>query len=116
MIYLFTQTNIKYENDFSVVEKGARTVKATGNWIKERSYEIDKANNTFTFFMKDKSGREMKVVYAGSIPNNFESATNVVVTGRYSGGCFHASNVLTKCPSKYEGTPNINTSVKSSMN
>lgn len=111
MVYLFTQTNIKYENDFSVVQTGTRTVKATGSWIKERNYEIDKANNTFTFFMKDQAGREMKVIYNGTIPNNFESASNVVVTGKYNNGCFHATNVLTKCPSKYEGNP----SVKSSM-
>lgn len=111
MVYLFTQTNIKYENDFSVVQNGTRTVKATGSWIKERNYEIDKASNTFTFFMKDQAGREMKVIYNGTIPNNFESASNVVVTGKYSNGCFHATNVLTKCPSKYEGNPNIKSSL-----
>lgn len=111
MVYLFTQTNIKYENDFSIVQAGTRTVKATGSWVKERNYEIDRANNKFTFFMKDNSGREMKVIYDGTIPNNFESATSVVVTGKYKDGCFHATNVLTKCPSKYEGNPNIKTSM-----
>jgi cytochrome c-type biogenesis protein CcmE len=29
----------------------------------------------------------------------------VVAKGRYQDGVFHASEVLTKCPSKYEGNP-----------
>ena len=52
--------------------------------------------------MTDNSGQELKVVYKGAIPNNFESATSVVVTGKYHNGIFHASDILTKCPSKYE--------------
>lgn len=110
MIYLFTQTNIKYENDFTAVEKGTRTVKATGSWVKEKNYEIDRSRKTFTFYMKDQSGKEMKVIYAGTVPNNFESASSVVVTGKYKDGCFQATDVLTKCPSKYEGEPNIKSS------
>ena len=52
--------------------------------------------------MVDHLGNEMKVVYAGTIPNNFESSTSVVVTGKYQEGTFHAKDILTKCPSKYE--------------
>ena len=47
-------------------------------------------------------GNEMKVIYEGAMPNNFESATSVVVTGSYRNGYFHAKDILTKCPSKYE--------------
>lgn len=110
LIYLFTQTNIDYESNFQVVQAKGKTVKATGSWVKEKNYVIDYANNTFTFFIKDASGKEMKVIYKGAMPNNFESATSVVVTGKYKDGCFHASDVLTKCPSKYEGKPQIKTS------
>jgi len=53
--------------------------------------------------MTDAQGHEMKVVFNGTMPNNFESAKSVVVTGEYKDGCFQASNILTKCPSKYEG-------------
>jgi cytochrome c-type biogenesis protein CcmE len=102
MVYLFTQSSIQYESSFTkVIEKG-RTVKATGKWIKERNYEINPQEKTFTFFMKDTSGVEMKVVYHGSIPNNFEVAQSVVVTGQYKDGSFHAREILTKCPSKYQ--------------
>ena len=102
MAYLFTETNISYEENFSNITASSKTMKATGSWVKEKSYHVDKQNKQFSFFMKDYLGNEMKVVYAGTIPNNFESSTSVVVTGKYENGSFHAKDILTKCPSKYE--------------
>lgn len=102
MSYLFTQSNVSYESDFSKVMEKARTVKATGSWIKERNYEINKEAKTFSFYMKDDKGTVMKVVYNGTIPNNFEVATSIVVTGVYKEGSFQAKDILTKCPSKYQ--------------
>lgn len=102
MVYLFTQSNIKYENDFSNVMQKEKTVKATGSWVKSKSYEYNKQDRTFSFYMVDEKGNEMKVVYDGSIPNNFETAKSVVVTGKYQDGYFHAKDILTKCPSKYQ--------------
>lgn len=110
MGYLFTQSNIKYENDFSVVKSSDKTVKATGSWVKEKSYEINTETRTFTFYMVDEKGNEMKVVYEGAMPNNFESATSVVVTGTYKNGYFHAKDILTKCPSKYQDQQSAQTS------
>jgi cytochrome c-type biogenesis protein CcmE len=102
MGYLFTQSNIKYESDFANVIGSNKTVKATGSWVKEKSYNLNREQNTFSFFMIDEKGNEMKVVCAGVMPNNFESAKSVVVTGSYHNGYFHAKDILTKCPSKYE--------------
>ena len=103
MGYLLTQSNINYESNFKNVMTSDKTVKATGSWVKEKNYEINKEKRTFSFYMVDESGNEMKIVYDGTIPNNFESATSVVVTGQYKDGYFHAKDILTKCPSKYEG-------------
>ena len=102
MGYLFTETNISYEEDFSKIRSSTKTMKATGSWVKEKSFHMDKQKKEFSFFMVDHLGNEMKVVYAGTIPNNFESSTSVVVTGKYQEGTFHAKDILTKCPSKYE--------------
>ena len=77
-------------------------MKATGQWVKAKSYQIDRENNLFRFVMKDADGTELKVVYKGTIPNNFESSTSVVVTGKYRNNQFEATEILTKCPSKYE--------------
>ena len=102
MAYLFTETNIAYEENFSNIVASNKTMKATGSWVKEKNYSVDKENKLFSFYMKDHLGNEMKVVYNGTIPNNFESSTSVVVTGKYKDGSFHAKDILTKCPSKYE--------------
>lgn len=102
MGYLFTQTNIKYENDFSKIVNNEATVKATGAWVKAKNYFVDNEKHLFSFYMVDDSGVELKVVYKGTIPNNFESSTSVVVTGKFKNGIFQANEILTKCPSKYE--------------
>ena len=102
MAYLFTQTNIKYEEDFSSIKSTHATVKATGSWVKHKNYHLDTEKNIFSFFMADFNGEELKVLYKGAMPNNFESSTSVVVTGKYQNGVFVASDILTKCPSKYE--------------
>jgi cytochrome c-type biogenesis protein CcmE len=102
MMYLFTQSNIEYADDFAKVMSSDKTVKATGSWVKEKNYQINNEQKTFSFFIADENGNEMKVIYEGTIPNNFESATSVVVTGKYQNGYFHAKDILTKCPSKYE--------------
>lgn len=106
MGYLFTQTNISYEEDFSLVKTTNKSIKATGVWVKEKGYKIDPEKNLFIFNITDSKGTELKVVYRGAMPNNFESATSVVVTGKYKDGFFQASDILTKCPSKYEETYN----------
>ncbi|GBD90106.1 cytochrome c-type biogenesis protein CcmE [bacterium BMS3Abin04] len=102
MGYLFTQTNISYENNFSQVMNTSKTIKATGSMVKSQNYQYDKKNRILKFWLKDDEGVVMKVVYKGSIPNNFESASTLVVTGKYVNGYFHASDILTKCPSKYQ--------------
>ena len=102
MGYLFTQTNIGYEEDFSNVITSGKTVRATGSWVKTKHYIVDNTKKLFSFYIRDYKGTEMKVVYKGAIPNNFESATSVVVTGKYRDGVFEAKDILTKCPSKYE--------------
>lgn len=102
MVYLFTQSTVSYESNFENIRSKPRTFKATGAWVREKSYEMDNASRTFTFFMKDTSGHEMKVIYSGVMPNNFETATSVVATGKYKNDAFYATELLTKCPSKYE--------------
>lgn len=102
MGYLFTQTNIKYEDDFNNVVSSTRTVKAAGSWVKTKGFDYDKQKRIFSFYLEDNHGKEIKVIYNGSIPNNFEVSTSVVVTGKYTGNYLQASDILTKCPSKYQ--------------
>jgi cytochrome c-type biogenesis protein CcmE len=102
--YSFLNTSIEYAT-ISKAETSGKKVQVTGKWVKEMETNFDSGNNTFSFYMRDEDNRVAKVVFTGAKPNNFDIATSIVAKGRYKNGCFHASEVLTKCPSKYEGNP-----------
>jgi cytochrome c-type biogenesis protein CcmE len=92
---------IEYTN-FSDAMAKPRTVEVKGAYQKDKESKYDPATSTFEFVMKDDAGTEMKVIYAGAKPNNFDVAEAVVVKGIAKDGAFHAKEILTKCPSKYE--------------
>ncbi|HKZ43218.1 MAG TPA: cytochrome c maturation protein CcmE [Candidatus Hodarchaeales archaeon] len=98
----FMDSNVEY-TDFSKAEKTNKKVQVKGAWVKEKETQFDAKAGQFTFYMKDDADREVKVVLDGAKPNNFELATSIVAKGRYKDGCFYANELLTKCPSKYEG-------------
>lgn len=87
---------------FAMAEQTGRMVQVRGTWVKDS--EAVFANNQFTFYMRDDSARVMKVVYDGGKPNNFEIAKEVVCKGKVEGAVYHANDILTKCPSKYQPT------------
>ncbi len=98
----FFESNVEYA-DFATAEKSGKKVQVKGEWIQDMDSMFDAEKAQFTFYMKDDNQKIMKVVLDGAKPNNFEIATSVVAKGTISGDHFHANEVLTKCPSKYEG-------------
>lgn len=98
----FVESNVEYM-DFAKAERTAKKVQVKGKWVKEKDAKFDAAKSQFVFYMIDDNNKECKVVLDGGKPNNFEIATEIVVKGRLQEGYFHASEILTKCPSKYEG-------------
>lgn len=44
----------------------------------------------------------LSVVYAGVMPDTFQSGRDVILEGDFDGQVFHAQNLMTQCPSKYE--------------
>jgi cytochrome c-type biogenesis protein CcmE len=100
----FLESNVEY-TDFQSAYESGRTVQVEGTWVEDRGAEYNTTLNEFTFYMTDSKGKEMRVVLEGPRPNNFEIATSVVARGRFvSEDEFRSTNVLTKCPSKYEGS------------
>jgi cytochrome c-type biogenesis protein CcmE len=101
--YSFLESNVEY-TDVAGAMKTHKKVQLKGSWNKEKQSAFDAKSSTFTFYLLDDNGRECKVVLDGAAPNNFELATSVVAKGRFvpEQGYFHATEVLTKCPSKYE--------------
>jgi cytochrome c-type biogenesis protein CcmE len=100
--YSFMDSNVEY-TDISGAMKKHKKVQLKGSWNKEKESAFDATKSQFTFWLVDENGKECKVVLDGAAPNNFELATSVVAKGRFTDeGYFHATEVLTKCPSKYE--------------
>lgn len=71
------------------------------NKTKELLYNPEQDANYFSFYLKDNEGKECKVVFTGSKPQDFERSEQIVLTGKMVGNEFHASKILMKCPSKY---------------
>jgi cytochrome c-type biogenesis protein CcmE len=74
-----------------------------GVWDKATGYIYDpkKDPNYFSFKMKDTTGIELPVVLHDNKPPDFEHSEKVVVIGKMEGKEFQASQILMKCPSKY---------------
>ena len=76
------------------------------NKEKEAVYEPKVDANLFTFYMIDNKGVESKVILHKNKPQDFKSSEQIVLIGQMQGQEFHASDILMKCPSKYnDGKP-----------
>ena len=98
----FMESSVEY-TDFNAAKSTHKRVQVKGEWVKDKGSRFEATKSQFVFYMRDDNGEEVQVVLDGAKPNNFEIATSMVVKGRYQHGYFHATEILTKCPSKYEG-------------
>jgi cytochrome c-type biogenesis protein CcmE len=82
-----------------------RTVQVTGDLTAgRRSWYGEDETRAFHFLMISPAGDDtLEVAFEGIKPSTFDDATSVVAVGSWDGSRFHATQVLTKCPSKYEG-------------
>ena len=55
-------------------------------------------------FMQTNCGQQLEVQYAGVVPDTFKDGAEVVVKGQLDGNTFHSTEVMAKCPSKYQAT------------
>ncbi|MGE5140153.1 MAG: cytochrome c maturation protein CcmE [Rudaea sp.] len=87
--------------------KGAAMVgqgERVGGSLVPDSVQRDVQNNLISFKMTDGTA-QLPVSYTGAVPDTFEKATQVIVEGKLTGnGTFIASNVMAKCPSKYDAS------------
>ena len=95
--------------DFKMASENPDTeYHVVGKRAQEKPTEYNPAVNTdeFIFYMVDNKGEEHKVVLHKSKPQDFERSEQVVVIGKMKGDEFEASDILMKCPSKYnDGKP-----------
>lgn len=60
------------------------------------------AKNLLLTFQISKGDSVLDVRYNGVAPDTFTEDLSVVVEGKYENGVFNATQIMTKCPSKYE--------------
>ncbi len=75
------------------------------NMEKDFIYNPEQNANIFGFYLVDNEGKEMKVLFNDSKPQDFEKSEQIVVIGKVVGDEFHVAkgDLLMKCPSKYNG-------------
>ena len=65
------------------------------------SIKWDAPNLLLTFQLTD-GKNVLNVRHNGVAPDTFQESLSVVVEGKYENGTFNATQIMTKCPSKYE--------------
>jgi cytochrome c-type biogenesis protein CcmE len=70
--------------------------------LADKNYVLKASDQYLKFNLKDTKGEVMPVVYHGVIPGNFDQAVSVVAIGQFQSDHFEASQLLVKCPSKYQ--------------
>ena len=96
----FNRTLARYV-PFAEARASARSVQVAG-FPDHQAARFDLPSESFFFSMDDGEGDVMKVVFQGERPGNFDQAEKVVVVGKYKEDALHASQILVKCPSKYD--------------
>jgi cytochrome c-type biogenesis protein CcmE len=94
----FTEAAREPDSEFHVVGKLNRE--------KETVYDPHVNADLFSFYMIDNKGKECKVLLHKNKPQDFERSEQIVLIGKMQGTEFQASDILMKCPSKYnDGKP-----------
>ena len=77
-----------------------------GKYVKDKGIEYNPKQNAnrCVFYLKDNENKELKVIYNGAKPQDFEMSEQIVVTGKAEQGVFIADKILMKCPSKYNNS------------
>ncbi len=100
-VFSFSANKIDYA-DFQVAKQNGKTVQIIGQVEDAKESIYNPSQNMLVFNLTDEKDNTEKVYFTGPKPNNFDIAPMVVIKGKYQDGKFVASEILTKCPSKYE--------------
>jgi len=101
--YYMTVADLNSQNDKLVGQK----IRVSGAIVQE-SEDWNATELMLNFHMTDETGEEVLVSFHGSRPSNFSRATEAIVEGEMTPhGTFQADNLLLKCPSRYEESPEV---------
>jgi cytochrome c-type biogenesis protein CcmE len=96
----FKQTMTPYIG-FAEAKASTGQVQVNG-MLADKNYVMKPQQQYLRFNLKDSKGEVMPVEYHGVIPGNFDQAVSVVAIGQFQSDHFEATQLLVKCPSKYQ--------------
>ena len=96
----FKQTMTPYIG-FAEARSASGQVQVNGV-LADKNYVLKPQEQYLRFNLKDSKGAVMPVEYHGVIPGNFDQAVSVVAIGQFQHDHFEATQLLVKCPSKYQ--------------
>lgn len=70
--------------------------------VVDDSYVTEGTTTTFQVRDEDDASQTLQVVYEGALPATFGNGITAICTGKVGDGVLTASEMVTKCPSKYE--------------
>lgn len=91
---------------FAQAKQSPETVQIIGKVVEGETFYDTLAQNLVFNLTDKKSHEQMKVIYHGVKPGNFDQAVEIVAIGNYKSDAFHSDQLLVKCPSKYQGMEN----------
>jgi cytochrome c-type biogenesis protein CcmE len=94
-----------YANFAMAYEHQDQQFHVVGKLNPDKPIDYDPTQNTelLSFYMIDELGVEKQVHLHAAKPQDFERADQIVLIGQVEkDGAFHANDILTKCPSKYD--------------
>ena len=110
--WIFYLTNIKQDSSltvryYSISELASelndiQKVKV-GGYIKPNSIEVSENDQLEVSFFVYQNDDSIKVYYYGIRPDLFKDDAEVVVSGSYNNSLISATELQTKCASRYEG-------------
>jgi cytochrome c-type biogenesis protein CcmE len=101
--YYMTVADLNTRTDDLMGQK----IRVSGAVVQE-SEDWNASELMLKFLMTDETGDEVLVSFHGSRPSNFSRATEAIVEGELMpDGTFRADNLLLKCPSRYEESPEL---------
>jgi cytochrome c-type biogenesis protein CcmE len=110
--WIFYLTNIKQDSSltvryYSISELASelndiQNVKV-GGYIKPNSIEVSENDQLEVSFFVYQNDDSVKVYYYGIRPDLFKDDAEVVVSGSYNNNLISATELQTKCASRYEG-------------
>ncbi len=102
-ILISASSDVTTYANFTQAAANGDKVKLVGQLVKDKpvEYNPEVDANFLSFWLKDDAGQVRQVVLRAGKPQDFERSEQIVLTGQMAGEQFEASDMLLKCPSKY---------------